>query len=172
MYNWRIHESVVPKKIRLLRYAPSFHPSFLLFLLQYRSQKARNGIKKVLMRLFKTTRSHIRTAYYPFHFHYIFELVYIEFIALYGYSSWIYCSDKYSVSLNVILYYTCKHLCSVLKCFLHSVHQLEIGIMLVLLHRSKSAACVISITSEVEVHLNKLIYKRFCYYNCLIVSAC
>ena len=65
------------------------------------------------------------------------------------YSSWIYRSDKYSVSLYVILYYTCKHLCSVLKCFLHSVHQLEIGIMLVLLHHSKSAACVISIISDV-----------------------
>ena len=60
-------------------------------------------------------------------------------------SSWIYRSDKYSVSLYVILYYTCKCLCSVLKCFLQSVHQLEIGIMLVLLCHSKSAACVISI---------------------------
>ena len=47
-------------------------------------------------------------------------------------SSWIYHSDKYSVSLYVILYYTCKRLCSVLKCFLHSMRQLEIGIMLVL----------------------------------------
>ena len=36
MYNRRIHKSVVPKKIHLLRYAPSFHPSFLLFLLQSR----------------------------------------------------------------------------------------------------------------------------------------
>ena len=63
------------------------------------------------------------------------------------YSSWIYCSDKYSVSLYVIQYYTCKRLCSVLKCFLHSVHQLEI-IMLVLLHYSKSSACVISIISN------------------------
>ena len=64
------------------------------------------------------------------------------------YSSWIYRSDKYSVSLYVILYYTCKGLCSVLKCFLHSVHQLEIDIMLVLLRHSKSAACVISIISN------------------------
>ena len=68
MYNWRIHEYVVPKKIHLLHYAISFHPSFLLFLLLYRSQKARNGIKKVLMRLFKTTRSHIKTTYYLFRF--------------------------------------------------------------------------------------------------------
>ena len=52
------------------------------------------------------------------------------------YSLWIYRSEKYSVSL------------SVMKCFLHSVHQLEIGIMLVLLCHSKSAACVISIISD------------------------
>ena len=64
-------------------------------------------------------------------------------------SSWIYRSDKYSVSLYVILYYTCKHLGSVLKCFLHSMHQLEIGILFVLLCHSKSAACVISIVSDV-----------------------
>ena len=72
------------------------------------------------------------------------------------YSSWIYRSDKYSVSLYVILYYTCKHLCSVLKCFLHSVHQLEIGIMLVLLHHSKLAACVISISNALAVAVSKL----------------
>ena len=72
-------------------------------------------------------------------------------------SSWIYRSDKYSVSLYVILYYTCKRLCSVLKCFLHSVHQLEIGIMLVLLCHSKSAACVISIISNaLAVAVSKL----------------
>ena len=62
-----------------------------------------------------------------------------------------YHSDKYSVSLYVILYYTCEHLCSVLKCFLHSVHQLEIGNMLVLFHHSKSATCVISIISDTLV---------------------
>ena len=64
------------------------------------------------------------------------------------YSSWVYRSDKYSVSLYVILYYTCKRLCSVLNRFLPSMHQSEIGIMLVLLHHSKSAACVISIISD------------------------
>ena len=72
-------------------------------------------------------------------------------------SLWIYCSDKYSVSLYVILYYTCKRLCSVLKCFLHSMHQLEIGIMLVLLCHSKLAACVISIISNaLAVAVSKL----------------
>ena len=79
---------------------------------------------------------------------------------VHGYILRIYRSDKYSVSLYVILYYTCKRLCSVLKCFLHSVHQLEIGIMLVLLCHSKSlkvSACVISIISEVEVPTPKQI---------------
>ena len=72
-------------------------------------------------------------------------------------SSWIYRSDKYSVSLYLILYYTCKRLCSVLKCFLHSMHQLEIGIMLVLFCHAKSAACVISIISNVlAVAVSKL----------------
>ena len=64
------------------------------------------------------------------------------------YSSWIYRSNMYSVSLYVILYYTCKRLCSVLKCFLHSMHQLEISSIFVLLRHSKSAACVISIISN------------------------
>ena len=73
------------------------------------------------------------------------------------YSSWIYHSDKYSVSLYVMLYYTCKRLCSVLKCFLHSMYQLEIGIMLVLLHHTKSATCVISIINNaLDVAVSKL----------------
>ena len=66
-------------------------------------------------------------------------------------------SDKYSVSLYVILYYTCKCLCIVLKCFLHGMHQLEISIMLVLLCHSKSAVCVISIINNaLTVAVSKL----------------
>ena len=35
MYNRRIDESAVLKKVRLLCYAPSFHPSFCFFLQQF-----------------------------------------------------------------------------------------------------------------------------------------
>ena len=101
-------------------------------------------------------------------------------------SSWIYCSDKYSVSLYVILYYTCKRLCSVLKCFLHSMHQLEIGIMLVLLCHSKSAACVISIISsmrllwlcrsctpkQIDLQVFLLLQLSYCVSVLLLTSRC
>ena len=73
MYNRRIHESVVPKKIRLLRYASSFHLSFLPFVsssisLTEGEKWYKEGVNEVIQNYAKPYKDRILSVSFSLHF--------------------------------------------------------------------------------------------------------